>query len=101
MVTFRTRQSKEPFFQYRIPPIPQRERKTQPAFPISNPQQAVFTPPIRAAARLLKIKVGPRLTIGGIIFPHRAPLALCQIRTPPFPVFPALSVLREPQVFGG
>src|SRR6202012_1817607 len=71
------------------------ERKTQPALAVAQSEQAVFAPPISAAARVLVRKVFPALAGRRIVLADCPPLPLRQVRTPPFPVFLALSVFVE------
>ena len=86
MVPFRPGQPEEPLLQNRVLPIPKRQRKAQPPFAIADTEQAIFAPAIRPAARMIVRQIAPALAGGGVIFPHRAPLTLRQIRPPPFPI---------------
>ena len=101
VIALRIGQSEEAFFQKRIAPIPQREPKTHPALAVADPEQPILAPPIRPAPRVFVRQVIPRIAIGGVILPHRAPLALCKIRSPALPVFCAGAVLGETLVLGG
>ena len=59
VVAFRAGQAKETLFQDRIFSIPQGQRKTEPAFPVGNTQQAILTPAIGPAAGLFMREVFP------------------------------------------
>src|SRR5205823_8210632 len=99
VISLRTSQSKEPFFEDGVSPIPKRQCKAKPAFPIRDAQQAVLTPAISPAARVVVSEIIPALPIGRVILPHRGPLTFCQIRPPPFPIFCARAVFCQPLFF--
>src|SRR5206468_3415075 len=88
-------ESKHPFFQNRVFPIPKREREAQPAFAVGDPQQSVLAPPVSAASGLIVREIIPAASPFRIILPHRAPLPFAQKRPPTFPIFRAAGVVRK------
>src|SRR5215472_12929505 len=59
---------------------------------VAEPGQAVLAPPVGAGPRVIMRQVIPRVAIGAVVLPDRAPLPLADIRSPPVP----LSGLEQP-----
>ena len=57
MVALTVRQAKETLLQNRVPLVPQREGEAQSLLIITDPGQAIFTPPIRAGPRLIVTEI--------------------------------------------
>ena len=76
MVPLTRREPEEAFFQDRIAAIPESERKAQAAFAVGDPQEAILAPAIDTAAGVIVREVVPGGAILGVVFAHRAPLAL-------------------------
>ena len=64
MVAFRTRQTEESFLEDTVFAIPKRQREAQAALAITDSQQPVLTPSIRATAGMIMRKVIP--TVAGL-----------------------------------
>src|SRR5436190_14627715 len=82
MVALITRQSKQPFFQDRIFPIPQCDRKTYMLLVITNSSDPIFPPTIHTTARMIMRKGIPCIYILAVIFSHSSPLPRTQIWAP-------------------
>ncbi len=85
VIAFAVREPEEALFEDRVAAVPHRHAKAQPLLGIGETPDAVFTPAIHAAARVIVREVLPRVAVRAIVFAHGAPLALAQIRTPEFP----------------
>src|SRR5438552_15997138 len=81
VVAFLIGQAEEPLLQDRVAAVPKRQRETQPALTIANPQQPVLAPAISAAAGVIVGKIIPAIAAGRIILAHGAPLAFRKIGT--------------------
>src|SRR5262249_5402451 len=86
VVSLGPREAKEPLLQHAIAPIPEREREAESLVVVGDSEEAVLAPAIRAGPRVLVGEVVPRHAVGRVVLPHRAPLALGEIRAPAFPV---------------
>src|SRR5262249_38214680 len=95
VIALGTREPEQPFFQYAIAAVPQRQCETQPALAIANPEKSILAPAIGATAGMLVRKIAPGIAVGGVVFADRAPLPLGEIRPPAFPVRRARVVLGE------
>src|SRR4030095_12886685 len=92
-------QSENAFLEDRVFTIPQSERKTEALGIIADAGQTVLAPTIRAAACMVVREMLPGIAVRRVIFPHRAPLALGEVRTPTFPVLPTGFGLIEALLF--
>jgi hypothetical protein len=101
MIAFRVRDSEQPLFQDAITAVPQCQREADLLVAIGDSREAVLAPSIRARTRMIVGEVAPRVAVGAVILADRAPAAFAQIRTPAFPVAPALAGLLETDLFGG
>src|SRR5665213_3315545 len=95
VVALGVRQPEEPLLEHRVPPVPERDGEAQPAFAVSEPEEPVLAPPVRARARVLVREIAPALPVRGVVLTHRAPLPLGQVRAPALPVLPAGLVVGE------
>jgi hypothetical protein len=95
VVALRAGQPEQALLEDRIATVPERDREAQAALAIGDAEQAVFPPPVHAAARVVVREVGPALAVGGVVLAHRPPLAFREIRSPALPVAVALDVLVE------
>ena len=100
VIALRTGETKEPLFQNRIAPIPERQREAKPAFTIRDAEQSILSPAIGPAARVLEGKILPAISISRVVLAHRAPLALRQIRPPALPILDPLCILGQALIFG-
>src|SRR6185503_15675014 len=96
VIAFAVGQSEQPLLQNRIAAVPQRQRQTQSLLVIAESSEAVFTPAINAAARMIVRKVRPHVAVRTVVLAHGSPLALAQIRAPLFPSEIVRRALREP-----
>src|ERR1700733_5460784 len=100
VIAFLVGQSEKPFFQDAIFFIPQRQAQANVLMAIAKSRDAVFSPAIRAGARMIVRKIIPGVAVRAVILAHRAPLPLRQIRAPSFPVRHALGAGPQPLLFG-
>src|ERR1700734_2889612 len=68
---------------------------------VAKSRDAVLTPTIGTAARVVMRQVIPCTAPGTIVLPYRSPLALGEIRPPPAPILFARSVLSLSMFLGG
>ena len=100
VVAFRPAQAEEPLLQNRVAPVPQGDREAEPPFPITQAEQAVFAPAVRAAARVVVREIVPGRPVLGVILADRSPLPLGEIGPPALPVALPPRVLFEPLGLG-
>ena len=86
VITLRVRQAERPLLQDRVPPVPQRQGQAQPLLDIAEPGQAVLTPPVGPRPGVVVRQVVPRVAVGAVVLPDRAPLPLADVRPPPVPL---------------
>src|SRR5262249_53437911 len=67
---------------------------------ITEPEETVFSPAVRAAPRVIVREVIPAFAVRRVVLAHGAPLAFGEIRSPPLPVLRARSVLAQARRFG-
>ena len=70
----------------RVAPVPQRQRQAQPLLDVAEPGQPVLAPPVGPGPGVVVRQVAPRLAVGAVVLPDRAPLPLAEVRTPQVPV---------------
>ena len=85
MVAFAVCQAKEALFEDRIEPFHRARAKQSLLFVVRNSGQSVFAPTIGARASLIVGKVVPGIAVIAVVFAHRAPLPLTQVRAPFLP----------------
>ena len=99
MVPFPTPQPKKAFFQNRVLAIPKRQTKAPAHGVVAETLEAVLSPTIGAAVRMLEREECPSFPVAAVVFANGPPLALCQIRTPSPPPRAGCD-LAEPSAFG-
>src|SRR5205823_5005158 len=60
MIALWAGQTKQPFLEDRVASVPQRHGKTEPAFPVANPQEAVLSPAVGTTASVVMRKITRR-----------------------------------------
>src|SRR5206468_11055440 len=85
----------ETLLEDRVAAVPERERKTQAALPVTNPQQAVLAPAVGTATSVVMREVIPRRAVRRVVLTHRPPLPLGEIRSPALPVGGAVLIFGE------
>ncbi len=78
-------QPEEALFQNRIVFIPKGKAEADSLMIVGDPEDPILSPPVGSFRRIVERKVMPRVPVGAVILPHRAPLPLRQIRPPPPP----------------
>ena len=76
----------EPLLQDGIAPVPERQREAEPALAVGDAEQSVLTPSVRAASGVVVRQVVPAVAVLRVVLPHRAPLPLGKVGSPPLPV---------------
>src|SRR5215469_12843731 len=82
MIAFAICQPKQSLLQDWINTVPERYSKAKKLLVIGKSCQSIFTPPVGTRAGLIVGKVVPRIAVFTIIFAHRSPLSLAQVRSP-------------------
>jgi hypothetical protein len=95
----RSRHAKEPLLQDGVPPVPKRKGQTEPLLEIANSTDAILAPAIGARPSVIVREIIPGIAVGAVIFPHRSPGALRQIRPPQMPAL-VLVILSEAFLLG-
>src|SRR5205085_6958023 len=85
VIPFAVGEPEQPFFQDGVAPVPERHRKAQPLLVIADAEQAVFAPPVGAAARRVVSERLPGAAVGTVVLANRAPLPFAEIRSPDLP----------------
>ncbi len=67
---------------------------------VGDPEQAILAPAVGPAASVLVGEGSPHIAVGRIVFPHRAPLPLREIRPPEFPGPGRVAGVSQPLPFG-
>ena len=99
MIPLAAGEAEQALFQNRVAPIPERERETKPALTVGDAEQPVLAPAVSAASSLFMGKIFPARAARRIVLTHRGPLALAEIRSPPFPVLRPRGVLLQSDGF--
>ena len=86
VVALRAGEPERALLQDRVPPVPQRQGQAQPLLDVAEPGQAVLPPPVGPGPRVIVRQVVPRVAVGAVVLPDRAPLPLADVRPPPVPV---------------
>ena len=86
MVALRTTRPKDPLLQERVAPIPEGEGKTQALRSAAKTGKTILVPPAGARACVFVWEILPDLAIGTVVFTHRTPRALAEIRANRFPI---------------
>ena len=98
VVALRAGQPERPLLQDRVAPVPQGQGQAQPLLDVTEPGQPVLSPPVGLRPGMVVRQVIPRVAVGAVVLPHRAPLPLADVRPPPVPL-PGLQqpVLQPPE----
>ncbi len=91
MIALRTGETEESLFEDGVLLVVKREREAESRLTITDAEQAVLSPPVRAAPRLIVREVLPAGAELGVVLAHRPPLALGEIRPQRFQFFSRLS----------
>src|SRR5580693_4954791 len=70
--------------QYGIFFVPQRQRKTQKLFFITNATDSLFSPAVSFASGHIVTDKFPGSSVFTIVFPYGSPLTICYVRSPFF-----------------
>src|SRR5262249_17325739 len=100
MVALGTGQAEQTFLENGVAAIPKGQGEAKPALAVGHAKQAVLAPAVSPAAGLVVCQVIPVVAVRRVIFPHTAPVALREVRTPALPVLLPASVLLQPDCFG-
>src|SRR5437660_5069597 len=100
VVAFVAVEAEEPLLEDRVLVVPEHDGKTQAALAITDTEQAVLTPAVHSAARVVVREVGPHVGVRRIVLAHGPPLAFGEIRSPAFPILLAAGVCKEALTFG-
>ena len=92
VVTLAVGQSEQALLEDGILAIPKSGSKTEAALAVAPSEKAIFAPPVNAAARVVVRKIVPGVSVSGVVFANRSPLAFRQVRAPalPVPLTPAI-----------
>src|SRR5262245_15269500 len=93
-------QAKHPLFEERILFIPQCHTQAEILLVITKATQAVFVPAISPAAGMVVRKIVPGIPIYAVIFAHRTPGALTEVRSPAPPIGFARLVFCQAPLLG-
>src|SRR5215472_11156256 len=86
VVALRAGEPERALLQDRVLPVPQRQGQAQPLVDVAEPGQPVFPPPVSPGPRVIMRQVVPRVAVGTVVLPDRAPLPLADVRPPPVPL---------------
>src|SRR5580700_7432066 len=101
VIALRVGQPEQPFLEDRVLAIPQCQRQANILMVIAESGDAVLTPTIGAAARLVVRQIFPSTSPGAVVLAYRPPLSLGEIRAPAAPVLLACFVVRQSLFLGG
>ncbi|HET8586233.1 MAG TPA: hypothetical protein VFM74_00005 [Candidatus Limnocylindria bacterium] len=82
MVPIGAAQAEEPLLENRIGLVPEADRQAEQTTVVTDSQESVLAPSLRARWGVLERKGRPHVAIGGVVLAHSAPLALGKVRTP-------------------
>src|ERR1700747_1957411 len=82
MIALAVRQSKHSLLEDRVPAVPESDGKAQTLLLVADAGDAVFSPMIGTRSGLIMAEVIPGVAVLAVVFPHRSPLALTQVRPP-------------------
>jgi hypothetical protein len=74
-----TGEAERPLLQYRVAPVPQRERQAQPLLDVAEPGKPVLTPPIGARACVIMREIAPGVTVGAVVLADCAPRSFSEV----------------------
>src|SRR5262245_1929377 len=99
VISLAIRQAEEALLQDRIASVPKGKGETQPLFIVREAGEPVFSPEVRARARLVVRKMAPGVAGFAVVLPDRSPLPFGQIRPPLPPRHVRIPSLGEPNAF--
>src|SRR3954464_13239300 len=100
VITLAVRHTKESFLQDGIAPIPHSDREAELLLIVRDSGEPILPPTVGTRAGLIMREVIPGISIMTIVFAHRSPLSLTQIRTPLFPRNPGFSSIVQACLLG-
>ena len=89
VVAFGVVEAEQTFLEDCVTLVPQRQAQAPALSLVTETGQSILAPSIGAAACMLMREVGPGVTVGAVVFAHRAPLAFTQVRAPVAPLLGA------------
>jgi hypothetical protein len=101
VVALGVRQSEQALLQYRVTPVPERERQADTLVVIAQTREAVFPPAVGAAARVVVREVVPGFARRAVILAHGAPLPFAQVGAEATPGRVVLAIFEQAPGFGG
>src|SRR5262249_6064282 len=99
MVALAVGQAEEALLENRIAPVPERQGKTQTVMAIADTGNTVLIPAVGARSCLVMGEILPGFSGRAVIFPHRAPGALAQVRPPTLPVVDSMQRFLQAKLF--
>ena len=88
-----------PFLEDRVLAVPQRHRQAELLFLVADSAHPVLAPAEGPGTGVLERKIGPGVTVGGVVLPYRAPRPLGEVWAPPPPGQVATVGLGQPLLF--
>src|SRR5262249_20363382 len=86
VVAFVIGQAKEPFFEDRVMPVPQRQGQAKQQLIVAKTPNPVLAPAIGAAPRVVVREIIPCIAVFAVVFAHRAPLPFAEVWPPTPPL---------------
>src|SRR5690606_15354696 len=99
LISLRTGESEQPFFQYLVLSVPERDRKTNVLLAVADRRDAILVPAERPHMGVFERKVIPRGTIGRIILANRSPRTFAYVTSPKLPIRLSRPRLFETSLF--
>src|ERR1043166_6316649 len=99
MVAFARRHAIRSFFENRVFAVPESKTENQKLVAVADCGQAVLAPAICLAPRHIMGNKLPGVSVRAVIFPHRSPGALADVRAPPPPEERLSLCFDEPPAF--
>ncbi|HEY4595109.1 MAG TPA: hypothetical protein VIJ02_01815 [Thermoanaerobaculia bacterium] len=93
-------EAEQPLLEDGIAAVPQGQREADAALAVADPQQAVLSPAVGAAAGVIVRQVIPGVAVRRVVLAYRPPLALGEIGPPALPVLLAPGVLLQTRGLG-
>ncbi len=93
-------QTEEALLEDRVAAVPQRDGEADPLVPVGNTGNAVLVPAVSLGSGVVVRDVFPGRAVLAVVFPHRAPGPLAQIRPPALPVRSSIPGFFETLLLG-
>ena len=93
-------EGEEAFLEKRVVAIPECQGKTDALLVVAEAGQSVFAPAVGPAPSHVVGEILPRITVGAVVFPHRAPLPVAEVRSPLSPGSLACPGFLQSPLFG-